>query len=395
LGARQLAIIDLKRKGLKMIRKLILIIPALVFAFGNKQQYEIDKKAQQIGFSKIFYEDKYGAFNSMVYDNSNNIIIAGVNRNSIVLKIDEHGNQLWEKRYGDRFSSAEYIEKASKNTYILMTSIQGDKIGTQVLLIDTYGNLKGESFFPIILQQDSKIKQTKDKGFILVSGYNIIKINANGFEVWHQKYKSIDFHENLDFNDFIELDNDEYLFIGKKWIKNKYEERSAYMMRTDSKGNVTWNKEYPSIKEFQKIIVKENEFVLMGNTPLQVTITKMDKEGNIIWNYTRIDDTNTFGRDFILNQSGNLVVVGKEYVSDVKSYLMIFELTNNGELLWQNSYGLGLGKDTATAILEVSDGYIMSGEINTTEYKENEFGLFPVTERAWIFKVNKQGVYRD
>lgn len=385
-----------------MIRKLVLIIPALVFAFGNKQQYEIDQKAQQIGFSKIFDKYKNGIlepssleFNSMVYDDSNNIIIAGAKSGKpIVRKVDVQGNELWRKQYGDDYGGIQYIEKASKNTYILIRNTEDKKnknsFLTQVLLIDTYGNLKGESLFPLLLDENSKIKQTNDKGFILVSGTNIIKMDANGFKVWHQTYK------NLDLNDFIELVNDEYLFVGKKNIDEKKIDKSAHIMRTDSKGNILWNKNYTNINEFQNIIAKPNELILMGNMPLQVTVTKIDQKGNIIWNYIHTASENTFGRDFIENKSGNFVVAGKIYMSSVKSeYLMIFELTNNGELLWNHSYGLSYGSDTANSILEAPDGYIMSGVITPIEHKRNESGFFPSRERGWIFKVNRQGVYSD
>lgn len=385
-----------------MIRKLILIIPALVFAFGNKQQYEIDQKAQKIGFSKMFDYNEYGGlestsleFNSMVYDNSNNIIIAGAKSGKpIVRKVNVHGNELWRKQYGDDYGGLKYIAKAFKNTYILIRSTADKKnknsFLTQVLLIDTYGNLKGESLFPVYLDKNSKIKQTNDKGFVLVSGNDVIKMDANGFKVWHQTY------ENLDLNDFVELANDEYLFVGKKWIKNKYQDGSAYIMRTDRNGNALEDKKYTSIREFQKIIARENDFVLMGNMPLQVTITKIDQMGNIIWNYIHTVSKNTLGRDFIENKSGNFVVAGSIWMSSVKSeYLMIFELSNNGELLWNNSYGLSYGSDVANSILEVPDGYIMSGVISLAKGQPDKHGILRTNKHGWIFKVNKQGVYRD
>jgi predicted secreted protein len=141
----------------------------------------------------------------------------------------------------------------------------------------------------------------------------------------------------------------------------------AYVVKVDANGNLLWNKSYGGAD--YEVIWKmtdtgDGNFMLVGETKSfgaghrDVWLLKMDTDGNILWN-------KTFGladADWGINlvRSGdNFYVTGTYHpIIDGFSELLLLKVDQDGNFLWNKSFGGGRGYD----IISVdNNGVLISG----------------------------------
>ncbi len=162
----------------------------------------------------------------------------------------------------------------------------------------------------------------------------------------------------------------------------------ALIFKTDMTGEVIWNKTYghsPDSDYFWDILeTSDNKIVVVGNyngisTPPKgdVFVTKIDLNGEILWNYTlNISGTDVFLR-VIENSQNELIIIGTNNVTasgyaDGDAYIVKMNLS--GGIIWNKSYDFSSGKgDALYHVEEISDGlYIASGYKNRTSNNDYE-----------------------
>ncbi len=192
-----------------------------------------------------------------------NFLIAGYTKPSLsissqayIVKIDSLGNKLWAKKFGGTNS---------------------DAIGA--MYIDTIENIYG-------------VGMTKSVGAGEADIY-FVKLDSAGNLLWEKTYGGL-------YNDYVGSGSSLYhtrdggfLFCGSQVISKSPYQYDAIIIRTDSNGNLLWQKNYGGARgdQLESIIeLEDGSIVAVGSTASCTTsnyfhgwILKMDANGNVIW----------------------------------------------------------------------------------------------------------------
>jgi hypothetical protein len=129
-------------------------------------------------------------------------------------------------------------------------------------------------------------------------------------------------------------------------------------------------------ESFGMVETNNGDLLLCGYTKGQekhLWIIKIDENGNSRWGKTYKATPVSEGRDIIISSDSNIVSVGysvKPYAYQSDSWIL--KLNQEGEKIWDKSFG-GDGDESTNAVVETSDkGFVMVGVVNTNSaYQED------------------------
>lgn len=157
----------------------------------------------------------------------------------------------------------------------------------------------------------------------------------------------------------------------------------------DSIGQVVWTKTFGGSKEdfAQSVIqISGGNFMVLGTTgSIDGTITdknqenndywlmKFDTEGTVLWSKTYGGSGEDIGHKVIETSDGGFALVGYSQSSDGDASAnqglhdnWLLKLDNQGNILWEKSYGYA-GHDHAYSLIQTNDGgYFMTGFLDVT-----------------------------
>ncbi len=222
----------------------------------------------------------------------------------------------------------------------------------------------------------TKIIQTQDHNFILVGKSNgfgssgnalIMKVNLNGTILWVKDYSGIN---NDIIKDVTELEDKSLVMCGQTQSYGAGSD-DAFIMKTDSIGNIIWAKAYGGIfaEWFGKVNKDgQNGFYVSGTVQLtpaypESVIVNINSLGEIIW--AKKISNNVYDSPVIYTLADGGVIVGT-----IENYFTLRKFSNTGNLVWSKNYtptpeGSGLfGLD----VIENSTGEII---VNTSFRNDN------------------------
>lgn len=159
-------------------------------------------------------------------------------------------------------------------------------------------------------------------------------------------------------------------------ITNNHGIGDVMIIRFDSANNIVWQKTYGgSAEEGAQCIIETSDhgFVFAAGTESNdgdvtgnhgdndIWIVKIDSVGNIVWQKTFGDVNYDEAFTIIQNTSGNFIVLG--WISDLNwdQNFCLLNIDQNGNLVWQKSYG-GSDTDWGYEVIQTLDGgYMLSG----------------------------------
>lgn len=294
-----------------------------------------------------------------------------------VIRTDPDGKMLWRYTYNPVYgegSTGHYLTETSDgHTIVCGNYYKGStnfglllKLNTSAITplpVNLYGPDTGNS-----------VITTSDGGY-LIGGENgtatLIKTDMYGNLMWQKSYSGYDVFS-------VTQDYSGYAATGEIAYQTS---SCAYVLKTDINGNIIWQKEYPDLDYGMSIAATSDGYVITGRTDIPSSgtgrssiyalyLTKLDSEGNIIWNKTFVGPH----RDYWGNaQSGNNVIVLNDgylitgETSDYSSHSWVYVVKTdfNGNLLWQNTYGGNKIFTEGRQALAVNDGYVILGYTNS------------------------------
>jgi len=309
-------------------------------------------KTDDIG--EIVWEKTIGHADSseLAYDiiptNDNNFILVGeqykFNNGShegwegVVVKIDENGNQIWLKKYGDGTYSA-----------------------------DVFKN----------------IKQTSDGGYIICGTTKnfgaewldawLFKIDEDGNEEWNATYGA----ENYElFKQVFQTSDNGYIASGFTSSDFGNGDYDFYAVKTDETGNVIWENSYGTeVKDraYSFLPLQNNNYLISGSY-LNAETNKFDiklieieeTNGNVIWEQTYQDTTDcnepvtaieTTDNCILLTYTSNFIKVPPYPSTDLR----ILKINQNHEIIADTTFG-GNGSEQINCIRYTENNeYLLAG----------------------------------
>jgi hypothetical protein len=291
-------------------------------------------------------------------------VTSSLNDKALLVKFDANGDTLWTKEYGDNISESYYTAR--------------------------------------------QCKQTWDKGFVLVgekslgnhnSDFLLIKTDSAGNLKWQKTLGGPD----IEMGWSIVVTPDGGFFIGGyKWLWNTAYSYNALVYKTDSLGNIQWQKEFGGAFDDGAAMVNiakdGNYFVMLDYAFSQpastepsyskLNIIKLDNSGNVIWDkkvgplrwaynvngFYELPNDNIFGAGFYIPSTG----VG---------LATIFMLNSVGDSIWMRDYKrvLNNGTNSIYNIQQTSDyGFITCGQVFGA-------GEPPNGNNMWLLKLDSAG----
>ena len=187
-------------------------------------------------------------------------------------------------------------------------------------------------------------------------------------------------------NSIIQTSDGGYVVAGDTESKGagKYD---AWVIKLDNEGNKVWDKTYGGRDyDWADLIIQTTDggYAIAGVTYSKSAgksdfwVIKLDNQGNIIWEKTYGGRDDDWAYSIIQTTDGGYVIAGKteSKVAGVTD-AWIIKLDHEGNIIWDQTYG-GSGCDVACFIIQTIDGvYIVAGITNFYD--------------IWVIKIDDEG----
>lgn len=265
--------------------------------------------------------------------------------NIYLVKINDESVVQWEKNFGgpEKDVAQSLINSSDGNIivtgvtrsfgageedlFIMKTSIDGDS-----LWFKTYGTPGNDGGYGI--------EETSDGGYVIAGIYNwsdiwLVKTDSDGDTLWTKVLGGSDFEEGLS----VKQTSDGGYIIAGSTASFGAGQLDAFLIKTDSTGNVEWQKTYggPGYDEGRRVLINnQNEYVLMANTDSNVPgefnyfIVWTDLSGDTIRTKTYGDSGEDRCYDIISVNDEHLLIAGSNFnvASDGDASLLLIQSGN-------------------------------------------------------------------
>ena len=306
------------------------------------------------GFEETFGGDAYEAAYTVIdLADDNQLVVGGYSTSfsssglgdACLIKIDYSGNLIWSNTYGGDANDYSYsVAQALDGGIVSLGYSCSDASGWSdlyLIKVDTDGILEWEKMIGgASTEYGYSVKLTEDGGFILAG-------SSKSFGVG---------------------------------------DRDAYLVKTDSEGEVEWSKVYGGTEddEFASVaLTDDGGFIITGFTKsnsagqTDIYIVKTDSIGNEEWDIVKGGTDFDEGKDIIIDQNNNFLITGYTRsfnVANCAAYL--FTLDNSGAeidfRILEDQNGLTTYGKSITKSLSAYD-ILLAGHIANNEY---DFQLF-------------------
>lgn len=309
---------------------------------------------------------------------------------AICLSIGMHAQVKFEKHYGGSgldfgfsatkttdggFVIAGYTQSfgaGSSDVYLIKTDANGDTLWTR-----TFGGSQDEYGF--------SVNQTADSGFI-VAGYTLttgngwqvylIKTDAGGNLSWDKEIGGT----GNDFGFYADQVSDGGYIIGGATEGFGNGSSDAYLIKTDSTGNIVWTGAYGTGNDEKVFSVHETSdgnYIAGGFTRpndgtgqgADIYMIKTNGSGDLTWSKTMGEAPNDFGYSIRETSDNNYILTGYSQSFGSGDYNVFIAKTDpSGASLWTKLYDAN-DDQVAFSIEETSaNGFVVAGSSAATSF---------------------------
>ncbi|MEA3457369.1 MAG: hypothetical protein U9R21_01675 [Candidatus Thermoplasmatota archaeon] len=198
-----------------------------------------------------------------------------------IIKIDEYGNELWNKTFGGKNSDyGNRILQLDDGGYVIVGNTISYGAGffdIWLIKIDEYGNeLWNKTFGGNDADRGEDIIQTSDGGYLITGGATpsdagwddviLIKTNENGDMQWTKSYGGSD--QDIAYS--VILTDDGGYLLGGTTASYGPGSFNAWLIKTDEWGDEIWNKTFGGIRGEESadriIQLEDGSYVFVGDT---------------------------------------------------------------------------------------------------------------------------------
>jgi len=296
-------------------------------------------------------------------------------------------SQGWEKTY--QYGTGYSVEQTSDGGYIVIGTgatstsciymIKTDNLG-DTLWTKHYNLNERELFCSGIQTSDGGyiITGLTTKPYPVLDNIFLLKTDSNGDSLWSHEYG-----ENKDdIGLSVQQTTDGgYVVIGR--TESFSETRDVYLIKTDSLGEVIWDKTFGDDHENSGrsvIQTSDNGFFLATNTMIfgsgfsWIDLIKTDSVGNIEWTTTFDNEDDDAARSAQLTNDGGFIITGLSEADNNISDVLLLKTSENGDIEWVRTYGDRELIERGNCVQQTTDGgYVIVGSKETAD---NDFDVY-------------------
>jgi hypothetical protein len=335
-----------------------------------------------------------------------------------IATLNEYGDTILSKKYIKQGTSYWMSGIVAKKEFLYYSGQVFDSLTQREYFMLIKVNLLGDTTWtkrynlPYNTGICRSLLETSDKGFVLVglttpydtvtnqyglSKAQVIKVDSAGNLKWSKNYGSANTSDIIE--SAIETPEKDLIYVGVKDIYSfSGVDYQYYLFKTDSLGNLRWEKSYGSpswLEVYTNIIrTKDNNYLLGGganytpntnrNAPVQ--LTKINSNGDTLWRKELLRDAADNISDMYETDNGNIVFTGWTYgfTNHRQAAGFLYKVTAQGDSLWMRIIDSDtLHDDYINRLSPTSDkGFILTGA---------GLPLGKLNGEAWIIKVDSLG----
>jgi hypothetical protein len=274
-----------------------------------------------------------------------------------VVKTDATGKKQWDKAFGGKGDDRSWdMDKTSDKGFIIIGETNSSGAGERdalLLKIDdkgdqlwekTYGGPKDDRCF--------SVRQTPDNGIIFTGitysfgagdrDVYVVKTDSHGKVLWEKTFGG----NKSDVGHCVRLTSDGGYIVTGYTASFSKALNDIYLIKLDSVGNVKWTKTFGGEDDFHTLYgeeTKDNGFILSGgivNTRtrnMSACLVKTDNKGSHLWTRRFTEQvfkpiTTARGYNGGLTNDGGYILAGDVFVygSDTKSLVYFVKVDKNG-----------------------------------------------------------------
>ena len=310
-----------------------------------------------------------------------------------LIKINEEGRLIWNRVYDNLYCIMDV--ETTRDGYLLVGITKDMDIG--IIKTDIHGNIEWAKIFGRSkndgVLNDHCVQKTED-GYI-VAGYThqfdansdawLIKIDNEGNEIWNRTYGGKE--NDLFYSVALSADSG-YVAAGVSYSYGG----NAWVVKVDENGNTVWNKTYGKqfTDEIFCITQCQDGYIMVGTRFIKekkyydLLVIKIDNEGNEIWNKTYGENNfYEYGKCIQCTGDGYIICGLKE--KEIQDFdLWLIKIDEYGNEVWNRTYGRR-GFDSGDSIIALRGGYIVVGRLTQFPWK-----LF-IRSDLWVIRTDLIG----
>jgi hypothetical protein len=382
---------------MKPLLNFMLLIPILCLGQSITWNKTFDLGQQDFGYSIVQTND--GDYALTGYTGS------GDWPNLLVMKLDSNGDTIWSKIYADVGHSQGFsICKSPDNGYVVSGfTCENENYWNYVmyiLKIDENGDTVWSKKFGNGNTFARRVIPTFNGGYAVLGGNYamfadqiiILKLNELGEEEWTKTY-------NFNGSPYLmysleQSEDSSYILAGRRPAQTGYDD--IWLMKLDTFGDTLWTKTYGEqwIHEsgYYALPATGGGYIITAtrdipNYPLNDLIfMKTNNDGNILWekSYGGL----SIKEAYVIRHTSDYgyIACGRYYESSGLQGMYIIKLSYEGDTSWTQTYESSF-LSYANDIFQTEDfGYIVCGGVS--EYPG-------VLRNIWVLKLNENGLVSE
>ncbi len=248
----------------------------------------------------------------------------------------------------------------------------------------TYGNREDDLCYSAISVPDGGFLcagYTKSFGAGQTDMY-LVKVDSNGMFQWHNTFGDTAFEECL----AVQVALDGGYILGGKSSSFSAGDLDMYLVKTDSAGNLQWQHTYGDTgMDYCSSVcaAPDGGYILAGYTNSHGAgdedcyAVKTDSMGNVEWEKLYGGGWNDKFYDVVCTPDGGYLFAGSNYsISILEGNMYAVKTDSLGDVIWENNYGGDHWERCESIDLTTDGGYIFGG--NTYSFGAGEYDMYIV-----------------